>query len=51
MKRHMKEYPEDIPVGEFLKKLAVLAAIVVVYFAVQLTISWPSVKWMMGGAS
>ena len=34
----------------FWKKLAVLAAIVVVYFAVQLTISWPSVKWLIGGA-
>ena len=34
----------------FWKKIAVLAAIVVVYFAVQLTISWPSVKWLIGGA-
>lgn len=46
----MKEYPDDIPLGEFAKKLAVLAAIVVVYFVVQLWISWPSIAWMMGGA-
>ena len=47
----MKEYPDDIPLGEFLKKLAVLLGIAAVYFAVQLWISWPSIKWMLGGAA
>ena len=46
----MKEYPEDIPWGEFMKKLAVLLGIAAVYVAVQLWISWPSIKWLMGGA-
>ena len=30
----------------FWKKVAVLAAIIVVYAAVQLAISWPAIKWM-----
>ena len=34
----------------FWKKLAVLLGIAVMYVAVQLWISWPSIKWMMGGA-
>ena len=34
----------------FWKKLAVLLGIAVLYVAVQLWISWPSIKWMMGGA-
>ena len=51
MKRQMSEYPEDIPWGVFWKKAAVLAAIVVVYAAVQLAISWSAIKWMMGGAA
>lgn len=49
MKRQMAEYPDDIPMDEFLKRLAVLAAIFVVYLAIQLWISWPAIKWMMGG--
>ena len=35
----------------FWKKLAVLLGIAVMYVAVQLWISWPSIKWLMGGAS
>ena len=35
----------------FWKKLAVLLGIAVLYVAVQLWISWPSIKWLMGGAS
>ena len=43
----MKEYPDDIPWGEFMKKLAVLLGIAVMYVAVQLWISWPSITWMI----
>ena len=35
----------------FWKKLAVLLGIAVMYVAVQLWISWPSIKWLIGGAS
>ena len=34
----------------FWKKLAVLLGIAAVYVAVQLWISWPAIKWMLGGA-
>ena len=46
----MKDYPEEFPWGEFLKECIPLAAILVVYFAVQIAISWDSIAWMIGGA-
>lgn len=45
----MKDYPEDFHWGEFLKECIQLAAILVVYFAVQLAISWDGIAWMIGG--
>ena len=41
----------DVTPCAFWKKLAVLLGIAVMYVAVQLWISWPSIKWLMGGAS
>ena len=41
----------DAPRVTFWKKVALLVAIIVVYAAVQLAISWSAIKWMMGGAA
>ena len=38
---------ESVPRCAFWKKVAVLAAIVAVYAAVQLAISWPAITWMI----
>lgn len=42
---------ESVPRCAFWKKVAVLLVISALYLAVQLWISWASIKWMMGGAA
>ena len=45
----MKDYPDNFPWGEFLKECIPLAVVLVVYFAIQLAISWDGIAWMIGG--
>ena len=43
----MKSYPEDFPLGEFLKECIPFVIVLILFFTCMLAISAESIAWMM----